>query len=248
MRGSEGEAFSGAMIEAMHGESDVLTGDGIETQFLRKELPDESVHVLIGPALPGSIGMGEEEIRTQFSGNVLVLGELPTVVGRQRMNASRKRRQQGDHGSRDGIGGLGWHMGDQGEAGLSPVERDQRLLVTGANHQVGFPVAEACSPIDDGGALLNRHLIGDRAASIAAPMALSACLLATQGAVQCAARAPVSVDALVDGFVTDARLVGGLEIAGDLFRTPQFGELGFGEGPCVRTNAAAVLTGPHAGL
>ena len=59
---SETEAFSGAMIEAVHGKSDVLTGDGIETQFLRKELPDEPAHVLVGPTLPGNIGMGEEEV------------------------------------------------------------------------------------------------------------------------------------------------------------------------------------------
>ena len=47
------EAFSGTMVEAMHGKRDVLGGDGVERGFLRKELPDKSVHVLVDTAFPG---------------------------------------------------------------------------------------------------------------------------------------------------------------------------------------------------
>lgn len=36
------------MIEAVHGEGDVLGCDGIEAHFLWKELTDKSVHVLVG--------------------------------------------------------------------------------------------------------------------------------------------------------------------------------------------------------
>lgn len=66
-------------------------------------------------------------------------------------------------------------------------------------------------------------------------------LLAAQGAVQIAASAPVGVDVPIDGFMADPGLSVGLEIAGDLFRTPQFGKLGFGKSPGVGGNAAAVV-------
>ena len=122
--------------------------------------------------------------------------------------------------SRDGIGHLSRHMGDQGVAGLALVECDECLLMAGADHQIGFVVAEALTAIDNGGALLDRHLVGDSAASVAATITLSAGLLATRGAVQCATSAPVGVDALIDGFVANAGLPARLEIAGNLFGTP----------------------------
>jgi len=53
------------MIEAVHGEGDVLGCDGIEAHFLWKELANKSVHVLVGTALPGGIRMGEEEVSIQ---------------------------------------------------------------------------------------------------------------------------------------------------------------------------------------
>lgn len=236
------------MIESMHGEGDLLSGDGIEGHLLRKELPDETVHVLVGATLPRGIGMGEEEVGIEYLGDSLMASELLAVIGRQRMDAGRKRRQQGDHGIRDDLSRLGRHMGDQGIAGFAFIEGNQRLLMAGADDQIGLPVAEAATRIDDGRALLDGHLIGNGAAPVAATIAFPSHFLAAQSAVQHTPDAPVGVDALVDGFVADAGLVGGLEIAGDLLWTPQLGELGFGKGPCIGADAAAVLTGPHAGL
>ena len=78
------------------GEGNLLRGDGVEAQLLWKELSDESIHVLVGTALPGGIGMGEVEVGIESAGESFMLCELPAVVGRQRMNAGRKRRQQGE--------------------------------------------------------------------------------------------------------------------------------------------------------
>lgn len=244
----EAEAFSGAMVESVHGEGDLLRGDGIEAQFFREELSDEAVHVLVGATLPGGIGMGEEEVGIEYLGDSLMASELLAVVGCQRMHAGRERRQQGDHGTRDDLGSLGWHMGDQGIAGLAFVEGDQRLLMASTDDQIGFPVAKAAARIDDGRALLDGHLVGNGATPVAATIAFPTYLLAAQGAVQHASGTPISIDALIDGFVADTGLAGGLEIAGDLLGAPQLGELGLCKGPSVGTNAAAVLTGPHAGL
>ncbi len=52
MRRSKAEAFSGAMVESMHGEYNLLSSDGIETELLGEELSDEAVHVLVGTAFP----------------------------------------------------------------------------------------------------------------------------------------------------------------------------------------------------
>ena len=114
--------------------------------------------------------ISEEEVGIKLLGDPLMLCELLPIVGRQRMNAGRKRCQQGDHGIGDGLGDLERHMRNQGVTGLAFVERDARLLLTGADDQVAFPVAVAFAAIDDGRALLDRHLAGDGAASFTSPV------------------------------------------------------------------------------
>ncbi len=81
MRGFEAEAFSGSVIEAVNGEGDIFRRDGIEVHFFGEELPDEPVHILIGPSLPRSVGMREEEIEIQFLSDFFMLSELLTIVG-----------------------------------------------------------------------------------------------------------------------------------------------------------------------
>ncbi len=56
--------------------------------------------------------MGEEEVGIERLGDSLMLGERLAVVDRQRMDAGRKRRQQGGHRIRDGLRCLGQHMGE----------------------------------------------------------------------------------------------------------------------------------------
>jgi len=236
------------MVEAMDGKGDLMWRNGIEAQLLRKELSNEAVHVFVRATLPGGVGMGEEEVDIESLGDAFMLGKLLAVIGRQRMNTGRKRRQHGDDCVCDRSSRLGRDMRDQGIARLAFIDRNESLLMTGTNHQIGLPVAEAFAAIDNGRALVDRHLVGDGAAPFASAIALTPHLLATQGAMQGAAGAPVGVDALIDGFVADTRLSIGLEVTGDLLGAPQFAELGFGKGPCLRANAAAVLTGPHAGL
>ena len=57
----EAETFSGAMVEAVHGEGNVPFGDRIETRVLGEELADEVILVLVGAMLPGGVGMGKKE-------------------------------------------------------------------------------------------------------------------------------------------------------------------------------------------
>ena len=52
VRSFETEAFSGAVVEAMHGMSDVIFGDRVKAHLLGKELPDQATHVFVGSPLP----------------------------------------------------------------------------------------------------------------------------------------------------------------------------------------------------
>lgn len=224
------------MIEVVHGKGGVLGGDGFEAHLFREELTDEAVHVFVGAAFPGGIGMSEVEVGAERLGNPFMLSELLAVIGRQRMNAGRKGRQQGNHRVRDGLRGLARDMGDQGIARLALVERNECLPMVRADDQITFPVAETFAAIDDGRTLLNRHLIGNGAAPLANPVALPTRFLAAQRTVQSAAAALVGVDALVDAFMADGGLSVRLEVAGDLFRAPCLGKLGIDKGPCVVGN------------
>ena len=104
------EAFSGTMVEAMHGEGDVLVRDAIERHRFREELADESVPVLVGTTLPGALRVGKVEVSTESLGNALVLGELLAIVRRPCVHIVRKRRPQRNHGVGDRLGGLERHM------------------------------------------------------------------------------------------------------------------------------------------
>jgi hypothetical protein len=47
MRRFESETFSGTVVETMHGQFDVFSGDRIEVHLFRKELADEAIHILV---------------------------------------------------------------------------------------------------------------------------------------------------------------------------------------------------------
>ncbi len=75
------EAFSGPVVESMHGQFDILGGDEFESHFFfREKLANQSVHVFVGAALPRGIRMGKVEVRIKRGSDALMLGELTTVI------------------------------------------------------------------------------------------------------------------------------------------------------------------------
>jgi hypothetical protein len=90
VRRFETEVFSGTVIEAVHGEGNLVRGSGIEAHLLREELENQVVHTLVRAAFPGGIGMSEEEVGIEFFGDTLMLGKLLAVVSRQRANTGCK--------------------------------------------------------------------------------------------------------------------------------------------------------------
>jgi len=241
----EAEAFSGSVVETVHSEGDVLGHDGVETHFLREELADQAVHVLVGATLPGGIGMSEEEVGIKFLGNSFVLSELLAIIGRQGMDAAGKGLEQADHGIGDRLRVLDADVGYQAIAGLAFVEGDQGLLLARADHQIALRVAEAFSALHDDRTLLDGDLIGDGAAPFANAIALPARLLAAQGEMQGAAHAFVGIDALIDALVADGGFPACFEVTADLLGAPQLAKPGIGKSPSPGTNARAVLTLTH---
>lgn len=127
--------------------------------------------------------MSEEVIRIEARSDTFMLSELLAVIGRQGMDAGRKRRQQGDHGIRHDLCGFEWNMGDQGVAGCAFVECHERLLLACADDQIALPVAKARTLGHDGRTLVDRNPVGYGATSFSASIALLAEFLAAQVAV-----------------------------------------------------------------
>lgn len=139
-------------------------------------------------------------------------------------------------------------MGNQRIARRAFIERDQCLLLTRADHQIAFPVAEAAPFSHDSWAQIDGHLIGDRTAPFATAITFAARLLAAQRAMQGAPGALVGIDVLIDGLVADGDLSVHFEMAGDLFRTPGFGKFEVNYRPGPGSNARAVLGSTGASL
>ena len=73
MRCFKAGAFTGVVIESIQGEGDLLRG---KAHLLRKELSDQAVHVLVGAANPGGIGMDEKKLCIEISGDLSVTPDL----------------------------------------------------------------------------------------------------------------------------------------------------------------------------
>lgn len=177
-----------------------------------------------------------------------MLGEPFAVIGGQCVHAGRKRLQQEDHGVRHGLRRLEWNLGNQRVARRALVHRNERLLLSGADDQVSLPVTKSRTLGHDVGAQINRDLVGNGAASLASPVSFFAGLLTAQGPVQFATGRLVSVGAPVDALMADAGLSIDFEVATDLLRAPGFSKFDVHHGPCLGSNARAVLSGPHAAL
>src|SRR5713226_2525210 len=65
------QSFPGSVIEPMYGASDLPALDGGEVTLLGEVLACKPIGVLVKPAFPGSIRMGEEEVGIEGVGDGL---------------------------------------------------------------------------------------------------------------------------------------------------------------------------------
>jgi len=92
------KAFTGAVVKPVHRPVQFRLSDRGENAVLREVLANQAIGVLISAAFPGRIWMGEIELSLQRPRDILVIAELPAVVGGDGPHAPQPGRQQPDRG------------------------------------------------------------------------------------------------------------------------------------------------------
>ena len=107
--------------------------------------------------------MGKIDLGLQRFGDSLMLGKFVSVVHGQRMDLIFDRTQCPYEYVGDVIGMLGADGLNASEASFSVHQGQQTATAVAAHHQIDFPIAHPSFLIDDGGTVLNRNPMGNRA-------------------------------------------------------------------------------------
>ena len=74
------ETFSRTMVESVHDELEFFGRNRTKVAMLGQILSYQSIGVLTGATLPGSVGMCEVDANAEIGGDVLMVSELTTIV------------------------------------------------------------------------------------------------------------------------------------------------------------------------
>src|SRR3990172_1816940 len=85
------EAFSRTVVEKLLDFGKTMLGDADQIRAFGKELPDQAVGVFVRATLPRAVRLRKVDLQSGFLRQPLVLGELLTVVQRQRLSQLRRR-------------------------------------------------------------------------------------------------------------------------------------------------------------
>ena len=69
------------MIQAVHGLCDVLVSNTFKAHFLREELSNKTIHILVCASLPRAIRVREKMFCIETLGDTFMLCKLFAVVG-----------------------------------------------------------------------------------------------------------------------------------------------------------------------
>ena len=201
-------------------------GDSGHRLSFGKVLPEESVGVLISPALPAVMRGGEVELDRADCFDLAIPVELGPVVRRDGAHPPGMTRQQAEQGA-VGLGrgprlefadhevaALALDQGEHAVAALSPAL---------AHHGVDLPMADLAPPLDTARPLPDHPFARQSPAAVVASVAFPACLARpAQMFVQCASTPQIPPDVPVDGLVADRQLSLQPQVPGDLFGAPLF--------------------------
>src|SRR5690606_25883476 len=189
---------------------------------LREVLPQQAVEVLVAPAFPWSMRIGEVAAYTRRFFQLLVAMELGSVVPGNGLEWQTALSDQSQHDPVDGSDCPMRQFLDQTEPGAAINQSQKAVALSRGTHVgVAFPVAGFLAAFNN-----VRSAIDHRLALQAAPLfrperALPPTLAALpEVAEQASTSALVLADVAVDGHVTDARIWVVGQVVGDLFRTP----------------------------
>lgn len=80
VRCPEAQRLSRTVRGFVHDLLDFCIDDGRQVPVFREELPDKAAGVLVQPALPGGIRMGEIDPGITIASHALMVGELAAIV------------------------------------------------------------------------------------------------------------------------------------------------------------------------
>lgn len=176
---SDSRAVFGAVIQLHNHFAQLGIGDLPKIRSLGEVLPYQAIRVLVGPTLPGAVGITEVRRRRHRLGHGFVAGEYRAIVQSDGLDSSPTRLQQADYGR------LCQFCRDLGQpcrqqiAAATLDQRDQARLLVPLDHGVALPVADETPVIELSRAVLDPYPVGDLAQPSA--LGLDAVLAATFG-------------------------------------------------------------------
>jgi hypothetical protein len=180
---------------------DVGGGKEPEVCFARQRASQAADGIFHAALLPGTVGIAEEGLDAEGFVQPVMLGELGSVV---EADGFAHRSWKLAEATADGAGGADSFAIDRPlddvEAGLSFVQNQQALTVSGEQHEVGFPVAGHLAALDLGGPFGERPPLFDEAGGAAAalPAAPAPELVARQPAMPVILPGGAVIDETID--------------------------------------------------
>ena len=137
---------------------------------LRQVLTQQPIGILIGPALPGAVRIGNEHLDGEALGQALVLGHLfASIIGQRFAQRGRHMPEFFREALVRTRGIRSIHSGQQDQTGRPLHQGADGRAIAGALDEVPFPVARDRTAGHFCGAVGNRRDVGELAASIRSP-------------------------------------------------------------------------------
>ena len=229
------EDFSGALVEHFLISGELLVRDFGEVGAFGQVMADAAVLALARAAFPRAVGVAEEDLEAEVSGEDFVLGHLfALIISEAVTQGHRDESQAAGEGFAHAGGVLFGQVAQHGETRRALHEHADRRAIARAQNQVALVVSGNEAIFDLGGAFIDEHHVRDLtlsgggapsphlARAVGSPQAFG------QFAFQFAAgdQVNVAVDRFVRGVhVGDLRILA-LERARDFLRRPASAEVG----------------------
>ena len=227
--GPEVKALAGGIVVGADEIVEALVWERCEVGFARDEATHAADRILDTALLPGGVGVAEEGLEGQpVQGTVA--RELGAIIEGDGLAQLRWHAlEQPDEMASNAVGGFVRRSRRQQQAGLALMHGQDRLTISGEQHEIGFPVTWGFAVGRRGGPFSHGNTAFNEGCGAAAPSAAAA--PPTLAARQIAAPTPVlgtgdlGVDEAIDALVADdlaASFAG--EPSGDLLGRPAAGQ------------------------
>lgn len=209
---------------------------------LRQVLANQPVGVFVRATLPGAVGVGEVDEHASSALDLFVTVKLRPVVDRDRFEQAGMGLDQFDHTcvERDYLPAA--KLPDQCRSGHPFDQRDDAVLIAGADHDVHLPVTDLGTHLSGGGPLGDVALAAESAALLGRPVTLAIPRRLPKVPPERSAALFVATDVRVDRLATDVEDLEKTQPAAHLFGTELLTQQKVDKLP-LRSSELAVPTG-----